>query len=181
MQAPLQKKTEVKVYILYVMKNIGYAVDYTHLNDSITADGPVSYFSFTECFPELIETGNIKAIESDEGEKFVISEQGTNVVDNLLYLLIPSVQRAALACATRFTDFDKRGAVISCGYTENEDMSYRYRFEVKEKGEEVFSISLTLKNKEQVERIESNLQKNPDNIYKSIMALLSGQANYLLE
>ncbi len=181
MQAPLTKKTEIKLYILFVMKHIGYPIEFSRLNDTVTADGPVDYFGFAECFSELLDAGNISSVSEDGKECFVITEQGINVVDNLLDILIPSVRRTALAAATRLTSFDKRGAKIEHGSERCSDGRYLFNFNVTEKNKDIFTLSLMLENKEQVERIEHNLAKNPDGIYKSIMALLSGQADYLLE
>lgn len=180
MQAQLKKKTEIKIYILYVMKNIGYPVEFEKLNDTITADGPVNYFGFAECFSELMDTNNIMRVEQDGSEGFAITEQGINVVDNLLDTLLPSYRRTALAAATRLTSFDKRGASIDHSVRKLSDGSYELIFRVTEYERQVFSVSLNLSSYEQVERIEYNLSKNSDGVYKSILALLSGQADYLL-
>lgn len=181
MLAQLKKKTEIKIYILYVMKNIGYPVEFDRLNDTVTADGPVNYFGFAECFSELLDTNNIAALTHGGKECFMITEQGINVVDALVDTLFPSFRRAALAAATRLTSFDERGAVIDHSIQKLEDGSYELIFRVQEQGKQIFSVSLNLPMKEQAERIEYNLGKNPDGIYKSIMALLSGQADYLFD
>ncbi len=182
MIAQLRKKTEIKIYILYVMKNIGYPIEFDRLNDTVTSDGAVNYFGFAECFTELLETGNVIAKDTEEAkEGFIITEQGINVVDTLLDTLIPSVRRTALAAATRLTSFDKRGATIEHSAQELDNGRYLFNFRVNEYNKETFALTLTLESKEQLDRIESNLQKNPDGVYKCIMALLSGQANYLLD
>lgn len=180
MLAQLRKKTEIKIYILYVMKNIGYPVGFDKLNDNITADGPINYFGFAECFSELLDTNNIMRTEAGGEEGFMITEQGINVVDNLLDTLLPSYRRTALAAATRLTSFDKRGAVIEHTIKKLDNGSYELTFRVTEYAKDVFSLALNLSTREQAERIEYNLAKNTDGIYKSMMALLSGQADYLL-
>lgn len=179
MQAPLQKKTEIKVYILYILKNIGYAVDFNTLNDAVTSDELVNYFNFSECFAELVDTGNIAEDTTENTPKFIITSQGIHVADNLLYMLIPGVQRSALACATRLTSFEKRGATVTSGHTED-GKGYIYSFSIEEKGEKLLDLKIRIANKEQLERIEANMKTNADNSYKSIMALLNGQANYLI-
>ena len=181
MQAQLRKKTEIKIYILYVMKNIGYPIEFDKLNDTITSDGPVNYFGFAECFSELMDTGNIAPVDLGGKDGFIITEQGINVVDNLLDTLLPSTQRTALAAATRLTSFEKRGAAISYGTKPLANGRYQFNFRVSEYDTDIYTLSIVLENKEQVARIEYNLKKNPDGIYKSMMALLSGQADYLLD
>ena len=180
MQAQLRKKTEKKIYILYVMKHIGYPIEFDKLNDTITADGPMNYFGFAECFAELLDTNNITPAPIDGAEAFVITEQGINVVDALEDTLLPSCRRTALAAATRLTSFEKRGASTESKLNPLTDGRYELIFRVKEHYQDTFSVTVTLPSKEQAELIEYNLSKNTDAVYKSIMALLSGQADFLL-
>lgn len=180
MIAELQKSTDKKIYILYVMKMIGYPVSFEKLNDTVASDGAINYFGFAECFSQLVETGNVQVLRNEEGEEcFAITEQGINVVDNLLDSLVSSVRRSALAAATRLTSFEKRGASLDFKTTPLKDGRCNFNFTVTEKNEKIFSLSLILETKDQAERIEYNLSKQPDATYKSIMALLSGQADYL--
>ena len=182
MIAALINKTEIKLYILYVMKHIGYPIAYDKLNDTVTADGAVNYFGFAECFSELLETSNISVKETEEGkEGFVITEQGINVVDTLIDSLPSIVRRTALAAATRLTSFEKRGAAIERHVTDLPDGKFLFTFRVTEYNKETFSLSVTLETREQLNLIKYNLEKDPDGVYKCIMALLSGQANYLLD
>ncbi len=181
MIAALINKTEIKLYILYVMKHIGYPIAYDKLNDTVTADGAVNYFGFAECFSELLETANIAVKDSEGKEGFVITEQGINVVDTLIDSLPSIVRRTALAAATRLTSFEKRGAAIDQQITELDDGKYLFTFRVTEYNKETFSLSVTLETREQLNTIKYNLEKDPNGVYKCIMALLSGQANYLLD
>lgn len=176
----LTKKTEIKIYILYVMKHIGYPIEYDRLNDTLTSEGAVDYFGFSECFSELLETGNVKPAMGKTEECYQITDQGINVVDNLIDTLIPSVQRSALAAAVRLTSFDKRGAVTKYGYTPTDNGKFRFNFEICEYDISVFSVSVILETEEQAQQMEYNLSKKPDDIYKAVMALLSGRMDYLL-
>lgn len=176
----LTKKTDIKIYILYMMKNIGYPLDFNTLNNAAVSDGAVDYFGFAECFAELLDTGNIRVEKEGSAELYVITEQGINVVDCLLDTLVQSVRHSAIAAATRLNSFIKRGASLSCNIKPIDNNRYLCDFNVEEKGEKIFLLSIILKNKDQAERVEYNLSNNADAVYKSIMALLSGQADYLL-
>lgn len=178
---PLLKKTEIKLYILYIMKNIGYAIEYDKLNDTVTGDGAVNYFGFAECFSELLETANIAVEPLDGKECFKITEQGINVVDTLCDTLSHGTRRTALAAATRLTSFEKRGASTERSVRELDDGRFLFTFSVKEYDKEIFSVSVTLENRDQLGTVQRNIEKNPDGVYKCIMALLSGQADYLLD
>ena len=65
MQGPLKDKNDIKIFILYLLRNIGYPLDFDNINDIVVQDGIVGYFDFADCFAELLDTGNIA--EEKEG------------------------------------------------------------------------------------------------------------------
>ncbi|MBR4880828.1 MAG: DUF4364 family protein, partial [Clostridia bacterium] len=90
-------------------------------------------------------------------------------------------RRTAIAAATRLTSFEKRGASTEYSAEELSDGKFLFTFRVKEYDREIFSVSVTLENRDQLGTIQRNLEKNPDGVYKCMMALLSGQADYMLD
>ena len=44
----LKDKTDVKIFILYLMRNIGYPLPFTDLDVIVRQDGIVDYLSFSE-------------------------------------------------------------------------------------------------------------------------------------
>ncbi|MBE6685986.1 MAG: DUF4364 family protein [Ruminococcaceae bacterium] len=179
MQAPLRKKTEIKVYILYVMKNIGYPVDFVHLHDTITADEPVTSFTFTECFSELLDTENVELVRTDLGtDEFIITRKGIHVCDGLLYLLIPGVQQTALKAARRLVTYDQKGIEISSSLTKK-DNAFILNLKVVKKAEPIFNMDISLDNETQARLYKEKLEKDPERIYQSILGLLDNPSNYL--
>ena len=49
MQAALKDKNDIKIFILYLMRNVGYPLEFENLNDIVVQDGVVGYFDFVEC------------------------------------------------------------------------------------------------------------------------------------
>ena len=88
MQTRLKDKNDIKIFILYLLKNVGYALDFSNINDIVVQDGVVNYFDFAECFAELIDAGNIREdAASEAGEAtYSLTEQGkqvsATVIDN---------------------------------------------------------------------------------------------------
>ncbi len=175
MQAALAQKTEIKLYILYVMKNIAYPIDFNSLNDAVTSDGLVNYFNFADCFTELLET----ELVAENNEGYILTDRGLNVCDSLIENLAPGIQRTAVAAATRYISFEKRGVKIDCRTAEKTDGRYLFEYKVTQKDDDIFSVSLMLESKEELRRIEHNMKNNTDNIYKGIRAILAGETDYL--
>jgi len=62
MLAPLKDKNDIKIFILYLMKNIDYPLDFNTLSDIAVQDEFVSYFDFAECFAQLLDIGTVAQI-----------------------------------------------------------------------------------------------------------------------
>ena len=66
MHSQLRDKNDIKIFILYLLRHIGYPLDFVSINDIVVQDGYVGYFDFAECFAELLETGNIVLTDTAE-------------------------------------------------------------------------------------------------------------------
>ena len=120
MQAALKDKNDIKIFILYLMRNVGYPLEFENLNDIVVQDGVVGYFDFVECFGELLDTGNIAEIKKDDSDMYIITEQGKQVSDNLEGNLLGIIRDKSLKSALRLLSFKKRGSEIKCSSSQRE-------------------------------------------------------------
>ncbi|MBR5858726.1 MAG: DUF4364 family protein, partial [Clostridia bacterium] len=99
----LENKIDVKVFILYLMNNVGEPLEFTTVNDIVVQDEFVNYFDFALCFSELLEAGQIDEIAIGEGEepKYVISQNGKETLDSYESSLLPVIRDRALKSAFR--------------------------------------------------------------------------------
>ena len=98
MQAPLRDKNDIKIFILYLLKNLKYPLDFNTISDIVVQDEFVNYFDFAECFAELLDSGTIEQIRvgdvveteaaigsngrpEKKSELYRITENGIDVVD----------------------------------------------------------------------------------------------------
>lgn len=154
------------------MKKIGYPVEFEQLHDTITADDPVTPFTFSDCFSELLDTDNIEMIKGDDqSEAFIITQKGINVCENLLYLLIPSVQRIAAAAAQRLIRFDQKGIKSETSLSK-EHGEYRLNFSITERNERLFSMELGIENEKQALQYQEKIKTDPEGFYKSVLNIL---------
>ncbi len=180
MLAPLKDKNDIKIFILYLMRHINYPLDFESINEIVVQDGVVGYFDFAECFAELLDTGNIEEI-SDNGEDYYkITEQGIHVADNLESKLLGMLKDKSLKSALRLLSFKKRGAEIRCTHEELDDGSFLVNCVVMEKKVELLNVKLRVDNRTQLEKIKYNFNDKPEVVYRGVIALLSGDVNYLI-
>ena len=59
-------KRNVKIFVLYLMENINYPLDYATLNDIIMQTDYVMYLDFAESFHEMMDASLILEVEGVE-------------------------------------------------------------------------------------------------------------------
>ena len=67
-------KKDVKIFVLFLMENINYPLDYISINDIVMQTDYVMYLDFVEAFDEMLECDLIEYFEF-EGEKYLIMRQ----------------------------------------------------------------------------------------------------------
>lgn len=183
MSSPIGSKKNVKIFILYLMENINYPLDYITLNDIIMQTDYVMYLDFAESFNEMLDMGLILEVKGDDENtpKFIPSEKGRCVARELNSDILSSVLDKSLACALRYLDFKKRGVETKCYYEKTDDGKYRFTCKMLEKGTEIFSTSIIVDTLLRAEKMKENFLSRPEGIYKATLALLAGNVNFLLD
>ena len=180
MQGPLKDKNDIKIFILYLLRNIGYPLDFDNINDIVVQDGIVGYFDFADCFAELLDTGNIAEVKERNTCLYRITDQGIHVADNLQSNVLTAIRERSLKSALRLLSFKKKGSEIRHHGEELASGGYKLTCSIVEAREEIMNVSVFLDNKAQLEKMEYNFEKNPEVVYRGLLALLSGEINYLV-
>ncbi|MBQ7161249.1 MAG: DUF4364 family protein [Clostridia bacterium] len=180
-QAPLRKKSDMKLLILYLMDKIAYPLDYVTLNDMTTTDGLIGSFDFTECFAELLDAGNVRELKDENGEDvYLLTEQGERVVESLQGNLLPSIREMVYKSALSMVDFRISGRKIEHSVSRSENGKPVFTGGVSDSHGTLFSVTAELETDEQLTRVVRNWEKRPEAIYKGILAVISGDADYIL-
>lgn len=202
---------QVKVFILYLLEKVGYPLDYNDLATIIIRDGYVDYFDFVTYFHELLEDGHIKKIsvpcdgakdkpseQKDENgvtgpdnssdndaqtkDLYEVSETGRMIAKGLADdLLIAGVREKSYISAMRHLSLEKRGAVVDHRIEMVGDGTYIFHCSIKDCDGMAFDLALRADSYLQVSRMRMNFEDKPDVVYRGIIALVTGNVNYLFE
>ncbi len=197
MQAPLKEKNDIKIFILYLLKNIGYPLDFNTISDIVIQDEFVNYFDFAECFAELLDSGIIETIKGSEMESttnvagafstqksadmYHITENGVGVVEQLQSSLLNVIKDKSLKSAMRLLSFKARGSDIKCVGAPRDDGRFDLHCEVIENHETLLSLDIVLNDKHQLDRMMYNFNERPEIVYRGVITLLTGDINYLID
>ncbi len=181
MASPIGDKKNVKIFVLYLMENIGYPMNFSTINDVTLQNDYVMYLDFAESFYEMLDNDLIVCVgQNDVGDDlYAVTFKGRCVAEELKSDLLPSILDQSLRCALRYLDFRKRGVRISTNIVQNPDKTYDLECKMYEKEEVIMSVMLKVDSRLRAERMADNFRENPENIYKGVTALVSGNVNYL--
>ena len=182
MGSAIGSKKNVKIFVLYLMENVGRPLDFVTLNDIVMQTDYIMYLDFAEAFHKMLDDGLLApAGEEDGSEVFDITEKGRIVAESLHSDILASILEKSLAAALRYLDFKKRGIEAKCETARREDGRYDFTCALYEKGSMIYSTSLVVDSAERAARLKENFYDRPEVIYRGVHALLAGNMNYLFD
>ncbi len=180
METRLYAEDEIKIFILYLMYHIGRPLAYSDINDIVMQDGFVGGIDFADCFADLLERGNVVELRDDSQTLYQISEQGVQVVESLQGDLMNYVKTRGLRSALRLLNFRERGAAVETTFQPRADGSYNLTCAIRDQGKLSLELKVVAENSAQLELMRYQFRENPEQIYKGILALLTGEIGYLM-
>ena len=178
----MKSSETVKLFVLYLMQNVGYPLDYITVNDMILQTDYVIYLDFAEAFHELLDADMIRAEGKNEHNEdlFIVTDKGRLVCEEYGKSRTPIVLENALAAALRFLDFQKRGVKIYSSIEDTDDGRFWFVCGMIEKGVVIMENRALVDTRARAIQMEQNFRKRPEAIYRGTVALLSGNVNFLL-
>lgn len=183
MSSLVGSKKNVKIFVLYLMENINYPLDFVTLNDIVMQTDYVIYLDFAEGFHEMLRDGLIEAVgkDPDGNELYTVTDKGRIVAGTLKSDILDSILDQSLAGALRYLDFRRRGIKIASSSERLPDGSFDVTFTMTEKDRTIMSVTLAVDSENRAERMRDNFRDRPEAVYRGMVALLAGNVNYLFD
>lgn len=182
MGSTIGSKKNVKIFVLYLMQNVGRPLSFVTLNDIVMQTDFVMYLDFAEAFHSMLDDRLIAEQGEENGDTaYVITEQGRVVAESLSSDILSSILEKSLAAALRYLDFKKRGVTSACEYARRADGRYDFSCSLVERGEVIFSTTVILDSETRARRLKENFYDRPEVVYRGVLALLAGNMNFLLD
>ncbi len=180
-QNGMSNPTDVKIFILFLLDNINYPLDYDTIHDICIQNGYVGGFDFTACFSQLKELGHV--LEDGDGEEryYVISPTGKMVAAELQSNILLSIREKSLKSAMQLLSFKKRQAKTASSVSQRKDGKYQLHCEITEPGGDVLNIDLCIASHALAEEMQKKFDKDPESVYRRLLSVLSGDVDYVLQ
>ena len=178
----MKSSETVKLFVLYLMQNVGYPLDYITISDMILQTDYVIYLDFAEAFADLVDSDMVRAEGKNKHNEdlFIVTDKGRIVCEEYGKSRTPIVLENALAAALRFLDFQKRDVKIYSSIEDTDDGRFWFVCGMIEKGVVIMENRALVDTRARAIQMEQNFRKRPEAIYCGTIALLSGNVNFLL-
>ena len=181
--SPIGGMSTVKVFVLYLMRNINYPLSFVTINDIVMQNDYVMYLDFAMAFHEMLDGGLIVEDGKDEhGDAlYSVTRKGTMVAEQLRSDILPAVLDQSMTYALRYLDFQRRGVTVDCTAERRADNTFDVVLTLKEKDKIILSTTLNADSEYRAQQIKKSSRDRPDVIYRGILALFSGKVDFLYD
>ncbi len=181
--SPIGSKNNVKIFVLYLMRNIGYPLSFVTVNEIVMQNDYVMYLDLAEAFHEMLAADLICEDGTDEhGETlYSVTKKGAMVAEELRTDLLPSILDKSLSCALRYLDFQRRGITVDSDFCRCADRTFDVTLTLREKEKVLLRLTLNVDSEYRCRQLRQTFRDRPDVVYRGILALLSGKMDYLFD
>lgn len=176
----IENKSDVKIFILYLLKHADEPFEFNTINDLVLQDEFVNYFDFALCFSELLDAGQIDEFDNGEDKLYAISDSGMQILEGYESSLLPVIRERALKSAVKLINSKRTGErfnkeLVQC------DGGYMLKLTVSDKKRKRLALEFFVKEESDAQKWFSNLGERYDIIYRGIHALLSGDVDFIFK
>ncbi len=181
--SPIGSKNNVKIFVLYLMRNINYPLDFVTIHDIVMQTDYVMYLDFAEAFHEMLDAGLITEDGSNDlGEPlYSVTRKGSIVAEELRCDILPSLLDKSMTCALRYLDFQRRGITVDCSYESCADHTFDVTILIREKNKTILTTTINVDSEYRCRKMRETFRSRPEVVYRGILALLSGNVDYLFD
>lgn len=165
----LRDKNQIKILICFIMDKVRHPLSKSDVALALQTYGIANYFETSNSFSEMISSGSIK--KQNDG-KYCITKEGKIIVEELSAKLPSLIKDRGLRAVRNYVERAKSEKENKVSIKEN-----KYGFEVtciiSDGSFEMLKFSLYAPDIETACRMKNNFYKNPEDIYKNILLLVT--------
>lgn len=178
----LTEKSDIRIFILYLLMQVDSRIDFVTLHDIAVQDEFVNPFDFMEEFYELQKIKALELCKDSRGEEFVrITLKGRDIAETMKDNISPEILNHALRSALQLISFKTKNLTASSYVDAVKDGKYSFVCKVEGPDGVYMETRLLLDSRKKAEKMKINYDERSEFIYRGIMALFSGNVNYLAE
>ena len=183
MASPIGSMNNVKIFVLYLMRNINYPMDYVTINEIVMQTDYIMYLDFAVAFHEMLDGELVQEDgKTENGESlYSVTAKGAMVAEQLRCDILPSILDQSMTCALRYLDFKRRKITVDCASERRADRTFDVTVTLREQNKIILSTTVNVDSEYRARQMRKTFRERPEVIYRGIMALLNGQVDFLFD
>ena len=175
----LRTMTDIKVFLLFLLNNIGYPMDHTSVIGMVSENTEEILFDYDECLRELSDDGHLLFDEYNGEKYYMISDSGRMIASELYDSLDREFRERSLKYAAKYASLSKSGSSLETSVTELEGKRYKVTLTANDSRGEIMSTSIVVNSYEEAEKIRRNFEAKPDGVYRGVLFSVTGRMEFL--
>jgi predicted transcriptional regulator len=178
MDKNLQELTEVKLIILFILKNINMPLSHAQLTEIVMKDSLMNYFILHQYLSELVSFNQIKVSEESGKQIYDITAEGRQTLEFFENRIPYSIrEKILITIINTKREFIKAREILS-DYTPRNENEFFVECKIIENDAPLINLSLIVGTKAQAKSICEYWKTNAEQAYlKIISALTPDQKN----
>ena len=175
----LRSKNDIKLLICYILSSIQSGLTKNDIVSLLEENNFANYFEATDAFSDLLSHKNITPVQS-QANLYTVTESGRMISSQLNISLPLSVRERSLSAALSLLAKIKREQENSVLIKKNQ---HGYTVTCNISGGEInlMSFSIYVPDMMQANMVKSNFQKDPELLYRTLLALVTKDKNLATE
>jgi len=175
----IRNKNDIRTLICYLLCAVGQPMSKDLILTSLQKKGLVNYFEASVCFDDLLKFQNIELID-EKGNLYRTTQNGKMICDQLETALPLTVRERAYNCALSLIE-QQRSEKENIVKIEETSHGFSINCTIADSEIELLSLKLYVPDKNHGRIIKKNFQEQPELIYRSVIALLTRDKEYIKE
>ena len=175
----LTTTTDIKVFLLFLLDNIGYPIEHMTVMDIVEENTGDISLDYDACLTELVDSGHLYYDDLGDEKYYMISDKGRVVASELYDNLDKEFRERSLRSAIKHVSLSKSGASIKSYIEVTDSKRYRVTMEAYDRYGDLMKTSLTVNSLAEAEQIKKNFEAKPDGVYRGVLFSATGRIEYM--
>ncbi len=167
----IRDKLDIKILLLYILEKLPGPVEPVILSDLALFDGGFTWFDYTDCLAELVETGHVAETDG----RYEITEKGRRNVAAVGTSIPYSVRAKADRLTAPVVSRMRRERQIETASEPQEDGTVSVSLRLSDGVGEVIALRLTVPDGELAAAVESRFRTGAETIANKVIDLLTAE------
>ncbi len=168
-----KEPSEIKLIILYIIRNFGEAIDNGQITDIFMDYEFVDYFTMQKYLDELVEMRLVEVDVHNGLRLYFLTKHGTEAYDAYIKKIPVSVREKLLLSIRAYRKQERNEADISASFRPLNELSYAVDLSIRDGGFPLLDIRMSVGSKDTAREVCKRFREDPQKTYSALLEILT--------